>query len=124
MRVRVLKEKEWPELGDLDMAAILPFVKPENIRIVVVESDEGQIVATWAAIRQVEFEGIWIHPEHRNAGVIRGLLQATKEAAKEWANSYGVTWSKDPVLSRQIERMGGKRFEAETYFLPMEVSCQ
>jgi GNAT superfamily N-acetyltransferase len=118
MTIRVLPAEEWGRLEGQDVAGLLPLYKPENVRVVVVER-EGEIIAVWAALRQVTFEGLWVHPEHRTRGVIMGVLEAGLDAAKPWANAYGVTWSKDPKISRQIKHLGGRQFEAETYFLPM-----
>jgi len=116
MAARILAPEEWGRVDGLDISALLPFFKPENVHLVVVEK-EGEVVATWAAMRQVTFEGLWVHPEHRRGKVIPQLLRTTFDAAKPWANSYGVTWSKDEAVSRQIRKLGGQRFDAETFFL-------
>ncbi len=44
MRTRILKPEEWGRLDGRDLGALLPFVEPQNIAVIVVE-DAGEIVA-------------------------------------------------------------------------------
>lgn len=81
MTTRVLPPSEWGRLAGRDIALLLPYMHPEDTDVVVVEKD-GAIVACLGAFRMTHLEGVWIDPEHVNAGVARSLLNTTLALAK------------------------------------------
>lgn len=63
------------------MPPAFPYVSPENVSVVVVEDDGGKVIACMTVLRATHFEGAWIDPAHRNAGVTRALLRLASAIA-------------------------------------------
>lgn len=90
MTTRILPANEWHRLSETQLPALLPYVRPEDAQIVVVEL-EGRIVGCIAVLRVVHFEGFWVAPEHRGrVGVMRGLLDAMFATARRWAPAWAM----------------------------------
>lgn len=116
MIARVLPPEEWHRLRDNPISELVEFVKPEDVRIVVVEHDD-QIVATWSALRITHVEGVWVHPEHRSAGVVRSLLRATADATKEWAPVWLMTAAATDEVREILSRLNAIKLPMEPYVL-------
>lgn len=81
MIARILRPDEWKRLEPTQLPPLLPFLSPESAAIVVVEHGE-KIVASMAVLQATHFEGAWIDPAHRNAGVTRALLRLASALAR------------------------------------------
>jgi GNAT superfamily N-acetyltransferase len=123
---RILPLAEWGRLGETELPKVLPYVKPEDAQIVVVE-DDGRIVGCWAVLRIVHLEGVWIAPAYRGRGsVARRLLAKTLETARAWAGSWAMTGADTDEVRRLIEQhLHGVKVPMDTYLVPMEgTSCR
>ena len=116
MIARVLPKEEWHRLGDLPISELVEFVRPEDVRIVVVEKDE-KIVATMTVMRITHLEGTWIDPEHRTPGTVRALLREAAQQSSEWTNSWVITGAVTKEISDIIKRMGGLAWPMESFVL-------
>lgn len=121
MTARVLTPEEWPKVAELEITALLPFVRPEDIAVVVVEADDGTLLASMTVMRMVHFEGVWIHPEHRTAGVTRKLLKGATAVAKEWNEQWvlGGAADGDDRMREICMRLGGSLLPMSFYSLPL-----
>ena len=79
MIARVLPKEEWQKVSHLEIATLVDLVRPEDIKIVVVESGE-EIVATMSVIRMTHLEGTWVHPDHRNGVRYYVQLSSSRES--------------------------------------------
>ena len=113
MIARVLPKEEWHRLGDLPISELVEFVKPEDVRVVVVEDGE-KIVATMTVLRITHLEGTWIDPEYRKPGTVRALLRGAAQASEEWTNSWVITGAVTKEISDIIKRMGGLAWPMES----------
>jgi hypothetical protein len=121
MNARILPVEEWSRLDGTDLSALLPYVEPQNVAVVVVEDDAGAIVASVSAIRVTHLEGLWISPEARgNAGVFRALIRlafAIPEARGEsWA--FGGAADADDRMDSLCRRLGGRPLPVKFYAMP------
>jgi GNAT superfamily N-acetyltransferase len=116
MKARILTVDEWGKLDQTQLPALLPFVSPENIAIVVVE-DEGEVVASMAVLRATHFEGAWIKPTHRNAGVTRALLRHATALARVRGEHWVFGGSADERMTHLMEKLGGQQVPMELYAL-------
>jgi GNAT superfamily N-acetyltransferase len=116
MRARILSPEEWQRMEGPQIPPLIPYVSPENIHVLVVE-DKGRIVACLTVLQATHFEGLWIDPEHRNAGVSRSLLTL----ATALAEARGEKWVFGGADSEQMRgflgRLGAKQVPMELYAL-------
>lgn len=122
MSWRFLPPEEWPRLKGTEAETLWPVLSPESARVIVVEED-GEIVATWTAMRVVHMECIWVKPSHRGRlGVVRGLLAGLRHVAAEWDLRGVVTSSLNAMVSDLIRRFGGSPLPGEMYVMPVEIA--
>ena len=118
---RVLKPHEWQRV-ETPGSEFLSYATPENVSVIVVEDDEGEIVAHVCAINVTHFEGLWIKPEQRgNAGVFRSLIRQTYDVPRVRGERFvlGDAAEDDPRMISVCERLGGKRVGHNFYALPV-----
>lgn len=127
---RILPAAEWPRLAHTDIHAMLPFLNPADIDIVVIE-DGADIVACWAVVRVVHLEGVWIHPAYRHKGsVARRLIRATWNVAKRLAPRWVMTAARedDSITKRLlVKHLGAVQVPMTPYLVGldgMERICQ
>lgn len=119
MNARILPPEEWPLLQGTEAEALWPTLNPQTTRILVVE-DAGKIVATWAFLRVVHAECLWVAPSHRGVfAVARRLLRGMREIAGMWGTDRVVTGSVSPSVTDLIEKVGGVPVPCESYVLPV-----
>jgi hypothetical protein len=69
-------------------------------------------------LRATHFEGAWIDPEHRNAGVTRGLMRLAADIARErWDNQWVFAGSADERMTDVLGRLGAVRVPMDTYMI-------
>ena len=94
---------------------LFPGVSPEDVSVVVVE-DKGKVVACMTVLRATHFEGAWIDPEHRNAGVTRSLLRMASEiAGSEWVFAGAA----DDHMRDVLGRLGAVMLPMDAYVLSL-----
>lgn len=118
MTTRILDATEWARVPT-DLQAVLPHVVPSDAQVLVVE-DEGRIVASWAVLRVVHLEGLWIDPAYRGrVSVARQLYTATVEAARRWTSGWAMTGADSDAVRGLLETAGAQRLTMDTYVLPL-----
>ena len=118
MRTRILPPEEWQRLDGLDIGKVLKYVSPENIAVIVVESDEGEILGHMSVLTTTYIEGTWIKPGHPT--VLRPLLRqamALAEVRNEgWV--FGGAENSDEHMATLIRRIGGQPIPVQFYSIP------
>jgi len=122
MRARILKPEEWGRINSPELPELLPYTEPENISVVVVEDDAGEIVASVAALQVTHFEGLWIKPEYRgNAGVFRALIHQAymvpRARSEQWV--FGGAEKGNEQMGTLCKRLGGHPLSVEFYAMPV-----
>lgn len=123
MRTRELPPAEWDRLDRTGLPELLQHVRPEDVVVVVVESDEGAIVGSMAVLRVVHLEGAWIDPEAMSAGVTRALIRGSVDAARRWTGAgwaFGGAEEGNEPMRDILVRLGGARVPVETFALSLE----
>lgn len=116
MKARVLGASEWGRIEDRGLLALLPHMSREDVRVVVVE-DGGEVVGSVGLLRMLHFEGLWISPKHRTAGVARALLRGAADALDgEWA----IAAAADERMRSLLPRLGGVKMPLDSYVLRLE----
>lgn len=119
MRTRVLPKEEWARLNEASgLPALLPYMSPEQVEIIVVEDGE-RIVASWSVLRVTHFEGLWIDPDYRNAGVVRRLMRKTMETARQWCGQFALTGANTAEVANMVRRIGGVRMPMDCFMVPV-----
>jgi ribosomal protein S18 acetylase RimI-like enzyme len=125
VRARILSTEEWQKVEHLDMPPIIPFVSPENIAIVAVEDDAGKVIACMSVLQVTHFEGAWVDPEHRNAGVVRALLRLASALPIARGESWVFGGADSEQMRDVLQRLGGVEVPMSTFILPVgERECQ
>jgi len=124
---RILPQEEWERLDGTEIAEALPYLKPSDVQIVVVEDGE-RIVAAWAVLRPVQLEGVWIAEDYRKRGMVAGrLLAATMAVARatgaQWAYTGATTQEVANLLTKHLDAV---KYPADTYLVPLteNVPCR
>lgn len=121
MKTRILPPEEWYRLKGTEAETLWPTLNPDNARVLVVE-ENGQIVATWTAMRVVHMECIWIRPSHRGlVSIARRLFMGLREIASAWGANYVWTGSLSAEVTDFIGRFGGKELPGKHYVMPLEM---
>lgn len=119
-RIRELPHEEFGRLQ-----GVLPDYRgadPRTARIVVAETVEGEIVATWCLFATVHIEPLWVAEPHRgNPGLIRGLWRKVHEIleATRQRVSFAVFEEGSPALSL-AERLGFEKIDGSLYWVRLE----
>jgi hypothetical protein len=119
---RILRPEEWHRINTPDLPPLVPFVEPENLAVVVVEDDAGEIIACVSAMRVTHFEGLWIKPEYRgNAGVFRALIRQAyavpRVRGEAWV--FGSSAHGNDRMERMCGRLGGRELPVRFYAMPV-----
>ena len=122
MKARILAPEEWGRINSPELPELLPYVEPENIAVVVVEDDSGDIVASVAALQVTHFEGLWIKPEYRgNASVARSLIRelytVPRARREHWA--FATAAQDNEKMDSVCRRLGGQPMEVKFYMMPL-----
>ena len=124
MNARILSPEEWERLEMPGLPELFRYVEPQNVAVVVVENDSGEIEASVMALQVTHFEGLWIKPEARgNAGVFRALMRqayALPRLRKEnWV--FGGAEDGDGQMDTLCTRLGGRALPVKFYAMPVGV---
>jgi len=122
MRARILKPEEWGRVNSPALPALLPYVEPQNIAIVVVEDDGGEIVASVTAMHVTHFEELWIDPKHRgNPGIGRALIRQAYAIPRVRGERFvfGGAENGDDRMDSLCRRLGGHPLPVQFYSMPV-----
>lgn len=118
LRTRILDASEWARVP-VALETLLPHVAPDDAQVVVVE-EHGRIVASWAVLRVVHLEGLWIDPAYRGrVSVARRLYTATLEAARRWTSGWAMTGAASDDVRALLDHAGAQKLPMDTYVMPL-----
>lgn len=120
VKARVLPPEEWDRVNSPGLPELLPYVRPDNIAIVVVEKDD-EIVGIICALRATHLETMWVRPDcRRNPGVIRALMRTAFAVplarGEEWV--IGGADTDNHLMDSFCTRLGGRELKQKFYVLP------
>lgn len=122
MRTRVLPVEEWPRLMEVEPFQTYGLPNPQHWIVIVVEDDEGRIVAHTDLSDAVHWD-FHVTPEWRgNAGVFRALLEHGQEALQANAVAGAHTTIADPIVQAMAERFGFIPAPGKLYLYPVPSS--
>jgi hypothetical protein len=91
----------------MDLEHVLAYLHDPAVetQIAVVEDEQGEIVACWAAIRVIHAEGVWIAPAHRQrVSVVRRLWKRMRRIGEGFGVSSVVTAAMDDTTKALLTR--------------------
>lgn len=117
---RTLPQGEWGKLSNEDLAGLMRYAHPEDIRVAVVE-DEGKIVGRCVVLKLTHLEGLWMDQEHKNAGVTSALLGQVVKTAREFANQAVIAGAADgdERMYSLLARLGADRLPVSFFTLAL-----
>lgn len=121
MTSRVLPPHEWPRLACTELEAVYPHLDPDQADVVVVEDEQGRLVACWALLRVFHVEGLWVAPEHRGRGRagIR-LFDAMRRLCGRVGARRVFTGAISDDVKRLIDHVHGVPLKGEHFVIPIE----
>lgn len=119
MKTRQLSRDEWPRVAHCEIGPALEVLPPDDTRIVIVE-EGSEVLGSWALIRYLHVEGVWVHPDHRKRGrVAAHLLTGMREIAHAWGHSVVLTAAMTEDVRALITHLGGQQLPGEHYAVPL-----
>jgi len=119
MEARVLPVNEWNRLNVTELPVLLPYFRPEDVNVVVVE-EAGAIVASLAVMRVPHLEGVWIEPSRRGSPeLVRKLMSGAAYASRKWSSGWVMAQSATDHVSDLITRLGASKVPVETFIVPL-----
>jgi GNAT superfamily N-acetyltransferase len=117
MKTRILPREEWARLERSQMPPF-PGVRAEDVAVVVVE-DAEKVIGCMTVLRATHFEGLWLDPEQRSAGVSRALVRAAVKAARLWTDDWVFAGAADDRMRDVLDRLGAIRLPIESYVMAL-----
>ena len=115
MTTRLLPPEEWSRITG-DLATVLPLRTAEDCKVLVVETDEGQIVGQWALMGLPHLEGLGIAADHQKGGAVgRRLLQGMRGLLKTQGIPTVLTAAADSQVEGLLEKIGATEVPATFY---------
>lgn len=106
LTTRVLPTEEWGRLRDLPPFVALGGLPDPSASVQVVEDADGQILASWVAVRFTHLEGVWIDPDYQHSRVPLLLLQSMIETLKAAGVQVAFTLAPDADVQALAEHAG------------------
>lgn len=122
MITRQLPRDEWPRIAHTEIGPALAVLPPDDTRILIVE-EANEVLGSWALIRYLHVEGVWVHPDHRKRGrVAAHLLKGMTDLAHAWGQSVVLTAALTDDVRTLIAHLGGERLPGDHYAIPLNGS--
>ena len=117
MIARILPPEEWRQLDSVGMADIWPTWNADDVRVCVVEDEDGMILDHWVAIRFWHLEGLQVH----RPSAFRRLWRLMADTMQSLGVSVVWTGARkdDTVIPGFLTRMGGKEVPITNFVLPV-----
>jgi len=123
MTARILPPAEWSRLEATEGSGLQPAWRQlpvDDVTVIVVEDDDGVIVACWSLFAVYHVEGVWVAPAHRKRGVVAGRLLAEMRRVVHARGVAAVaTAAESPEVVTLLETLGATRLPGDAYQLPM-----
>jgi len=114
---RILPRTEYARLADTYLSALRDVI-PDEARVVVVEDDDGRIVASWMAFRVVHLEGCSVAEDQRgNPAVLRRLLGMMHRALGELGAVRVMTAADSDHVASLLFKLGAVPLPVEHFVL-------
>lgn len=121
MRARTLPKAEWARLSHTHAAVPWEQLDPESTSVIVVETDEGNIVGCHTLTYLLHAEFLWIHPDYRKRpSVARRLWDAVRVTVKRCGARGFITAAVDDEVRELIAHVGGKQLPGEHYLVEVK----
>jgi hypothetical protein len=119
---RILRPDEWPKVEHLDLSMLVSRCSPENVAIVVVEDEAGEIVGCMGVLQITHLEGVWVKPELRRGIILRPLLRMAMALARTRGEVFvfGGAADGDDRMDGLIRRLEGRPMPLKFYAMPVK----
>jgi hypothetical protein len=124
MKVRILDPVEWQKIPEDAGGPSVRFAAPQSVLVLAIEDDAGNPAAFLTTLRVTHLEGLWVAPEYKkNAGVMRALLRAANDVARECGEEWVLCAADDTQRGERmgdyLRRLGARLLPARFYSLPV-----
>ncbi len=119
--LRELPHEEWGRLNGTPLDNYIPMLDPDYTRLIVVESEDGEIIGGYGCFSICHLEGIFCAPEHRKKGsVLRLILDDVRCAVAVQGGM--MTASDTPEVERIIRSLGAIERPVTSFFWPRAIA--
>lgn len=123
MTTRILPPEEWPRLSHTEAAEVWPHLDRGRTHVVVVE-EAGEIIGCHVLMNVLHAECLWVHPDRRDARVLRVLWNSVQREAQKLGAKTIATAANDDSVKRLLAYVGAQKLDGEHYVISMEGPCQ
>jgi hypothetical protein len=117
MTSRLLPREEWSRLEGTEAAPLAGAPPGFPAEVLVVEDEQGDIVATWALITRHEVEGLWVRPDQRlGRAAGRRILREMMALVRSRDILVLRTATDREEVVRMVERLGGCEYVGMRHF--------
>lgn len=118
MTHRVLGQSEWPRLDGTTLGPVWR-VFGDDVRVIVVEDDHGEIVGQWALLPMYHAEGLGIRPDHQQqSSVLRHLWAGMIEQTHALGLESVITAADSDLVANMLESRDAIKLP-DAYTLPV-----
>lgn len=118
--MRILPVEEWPKLADTEAADIWAHLDSAKTRVLV-EEEDGIIIACQVLTFVLHAECFWVHPAYRGRHrIARNLWAGAQNVARSLGAATIATAACDDRLARVLERMKAIELPGQHFVLAVK----
>ena len=114
MTARELPPSEWHRLSATYLGVFRHVLTP-HCRVLVVEDEDGQIIASWSLLPAYHAEGVEVKPGYERAGL--PLMRLMRQTAESLGITHVVTASDTPTVDGILHKLGAQPISGQHYVL-------
>ncbi len=122
MTTHLLPVSDWFVVADTELGSVLPLLTTcaNDVRVMAVFDETGELAGCWAALKMTHVEGVWTAEQHRGkGGVQRALLRGMRGVLDEWGVTSAITAATDSAVKSLLMKHGAQPLP-ECFVLRME----
>lgn len=120
MIARLLPPDEWPKLAGTELETVWPHLDKAKAKIVVVEHEDGTILACWSLFPIWHVEGVFVHPGHRGRGrVAKRLVDYMGAVCQHEGITHVVTGCISDQVRELLEHFNAVEIPGQQFTIPV-----
>lgn len=113
---RVLPPEEFDRLAAVPLYA---SVRDSQALVVVVETADGTVIATWAVLNVFHLEGAWVDPAYRHTSVAGRLVGEMFDALRTLGLPEVFTITQTDEAAALAHHLGGQAVPGQAWIIPV-----
>jgi hypothetical protein len=115
MTIRELRIEEWGRLEGQEIFATVGVPSPESTRVLIAETESGELAAIWCMVQVIHIEPVWIAPAYRNSTLAGRMWNRMKVFLDHLRVDMSYCFADTPEIAQYLKRLGLKKLPYETF---------